>query len=103
MDMHQVDYRKDYFPHFDDPTDPFVKAMKAMGFKVDNITLPTDIAGITHQFRPGKKWFGNFLRRTGNDTSYDALEGFERYIHGISDVIYHTNDIQRLRGPLKHL
>ncbi len=93
-----VDYRKDYFPHFDDPQDPFVKAMKAMGFKVDNITLPTDIAGITHQFRPGKKWFGHFLRREGTHTTYDALEGFERYLYGISDVIYHTDDIQRLRA-----
>jgi hypothetical protein len=93
-----VDYRKDYFPHFDDPQDPFVKAMKAMGFKVDNITLPTDIAGITHYFRPGKKWFGHFLRREGTHTTYDALEGFERYLYGISDVIYHTDDIQRLRA-----
>ena len=93
-----VEYRKDYFPHFEDPTDPFVKAMKAMGFKVDNITLPTDVAGITHQFRPGKKWFGHFMRRVGDQTTFDALEGFERYLHGISDVIYHTGDIQRLRA-----
>ena len=93
-----VEYRKDYFPHFEDPQDPFAKAMKQLGFKVDNITLPTDIAGITHQFRPGKKWFGNFLRREGANTTYDALEGFERYLYGISDVIYHTYDIQRLRA-----
>jgi hypothetical protein len=93
-----VDYRKDYFPHFEEPTDPFVVAMKNLGFRVDNMELPTDIAGITHQFRPGKKWFGNFLRREGQRTTYDALQGFERYIHGIKDVIFHTYDIQRLRA-----
>jgi len=93
-----VEYRKDYFPHFEDPEDPFVNAMKKLGFKVDNMELPTDIAGITHYFRPGKKWFGNFLRREGDKTTYDALEGFERYINGVSDVIYHTYDIQRLRA-----
>jgi hypothetical protein len=93
-----VKYRKDYFPHFESPTDPFVVAMKQLGFQVDNMELPTDIAGITHQFRPGKKWFGHFLQRTGNNTTYDALEGFERYIYGIKDVIYHTYDIQRLRA-----
>jgi hypothetical protein len=93
-----VEYRKNYAPHFENPKDPIVMALKSMGFKVDDMTLPTDIAGLTHTFRPGKKWFGNFLRREGTKTDYDALEGFDRYLEGISDVIYHTDDIQRLRA-----
>lgn len=85
---------KDYFPHFtgDDPL------MKALGIKLDLVDLPTDINGLTHQFKPGKNWFGNFLHRTGDQTTFDAVQGFDRYIQGISKVIFHTDDIQRLRS-----
>ncbi|MBQ4049999.1 MAG: hypothetical protein IJD13_00065, partial [Oscillospiraceae bacterium] len=31
-------------------------------------------------------------------TKYDALEGFDRYIESISNVIWHTDDIQNLRS-----
>ena len=88
-----------YFPHFegDDPV------MKALGIKLDVQDLPTDINGLTHQFRPGKTWFGNFLRRTGDRTTYDAVQGFDRYVEGISRVIYHTDDIQRLRTFTREL
>jgi hypothetical protein len=93
-----VQYRKDYFPHFEDTNDPFLQSMKTLGFRVDNLELPTNIAGITHQFRPGKKWFGFFQKRTADQTTYDALQGYDRYIQGIKDVIFHTYDIQRLRA-----
>ncbi len=95
-----VDYRADYFPHFEeDSTDNLLgKIGRLIGFDVNTKELPTDIAGITHIFKPGKKWVGNFLRRTSDSTVYDAVEGFDRYIEGVSDVIHHTEDIQRLRA-----
>lgn len=95
-----VDYRKDYFPHFqEDAADNMLgKLGKLVGLDVNTKELPTDIAGLTHTFKPGKKWVGNFLQRTTDETEYDAVEGFDRYIEGVSDVIHHTNDIQRLRA-----
>jgi hypothetical protein len=31
-------------------------------------------------------------------TDFDAVKGFDRYIEGVADVIFHTEDIQRLRA-----
>lgn len=93
-----MESRKDYFPHFTDQGGgTFVeKAMNFLGLgKVDE--LPTDIAGMTHTFRPGKKWFGNMLQRKGGATDYDAIKGFDRYLNGAADVIYQTDNIQNLR------
>ena len=93
-----MESRKDYFPHFTDQGGgTFVeKAMNFLGLgKVDE--LPTDIAGMTHTFRPGKKWFGNLLQRKGGATDYDAIKGFDRYLNGAADVIYQTDNIQNLR------
>ena len=41
---------------------------------------------------------GNELERKGFETAYDALEGFDRYIEGVADVIHQTDNIQRLRA-----
>lgn len=84
---------QNYFPHFngDDPV------LKALGINLDVADLPTDINGLTHKFRPGKNWVANFMHRTGDKTTYDAVQGFDKYIESVSKVIYHTDDIQRLR------
>ena len=95
-----IEFRKDYFPHFteDRPDGILAKIGQALGIDVKKDELPTDIAGLTHTFRPGKKWFGHALQRTGKATEYDAVKGFDLYLEGISDVIYHTEDIQKLRA-----
>lgn len=93
-----VPKRKNYFPHFNKPGDPVSKALSAMGISIETSMLPTDIAGLTYTFKPGKKYFGNFNQRYGKNTTFDAVEGFDRYIDGIRDVIFHTDDIQRLRA-----
>lgn len=95
-----IEFRKDYFPHFseDKPDGMLAKIGHYLGIDVAKDELPTDIAGLTHTFRPGKKWFGNALQRTGKATEYNAVKGFDLYIEGISDVIYHTEDIQKLRA-----
>jgi len=95
-----VEYRKDYFPHFTDdkPDNLLNKIGRLVGIDVDTKELPMDIAGLTHTFKPGKRWVGNFLQRTSDVTEYDAVQGFDRYIEGVSDVIHHTEDIQRLRA-----
>lgn len=95
-----IGYIEGYFPHmnFDDPTDLMGTAMKKMGFDFASKELPMDIAGRTETFRPGKKWSGNLLKREGTQTDYDALRAFDQYIENVSDVIYHTDNIKRLRA-----
>ena len=89
-----------YFPHYfeDKPDTVLEKIGDLVGIDIMRKELPTDIAGMTHTFKPGKRWVGNFQKRTGNATEYDALKGFDRYIGGVADVIFHTDDIQKLRA-----
>lgn len=95
-----IGYIDGYFPHmnFDDPNSGFEKAASLLGYDLASKELPMDIAGRTEDFRPGKKWFGNALKREGTKTDYDALRAFDQYIDGIGDVIYHTDNIQNLRA-----
>ena len=96
-----VEYRKDYFPHFtEEKADTLLgKAAKLLGINITNREeLPTDIAGQTYQFKPGKTWFSNILQRVTDVTDYDVLKGFDKYIRGATDLIYHTGDIQNLRA-----
>lgn len=95
-----IEYRKGYFPHFveEKPETKLGKALEKIGFKIKKDNLPTDIAGITDTFRPGKTWLRNSQRRIGKYTDYNALKGFDEYIRGVADVIYHTEDIQKLRA-----
>lgn len=93
-------YLKDYAPHFtlDAPQNMLQRIRFALGLGKDStLTLRTDLAGITDEFRPGKKWFGNLLHREGEITDYDAVAGFERYINTAGDVIFLTDSVQNLR------
>lgn len=95
-----VDYRKGYFPHFiEDKAESVVgKLAEKLGWKIKKDSLPTDIAGITDTFKPGKAWTSFSQQRTGDATDYNALKGYDNYIRGAMDVIYHTEDIQKLRA-----
>lgn len=96
----KVEYRQNYFPHFigREYDSEGQKIAKAFGFNLTNMELPTDIAGLTSAFRPGKTWFANALERMGVKTEFDLYGGFDSYIRGATDVIFHTDDIQRLRA-----
>ncbi len=94
-------YRKDYFPHFDETAEAgsiLALAAKLTGVDVSDATLPTNLAGITEGFKPGKPWMRNLNERKGTRTSYDALEGLQKYLTAATNVIYHTDNIQRLRA-----
>lgn len=95
-----VEYRKGYFPHFiEDKAESVIgKMAEKLGWRIKKDTLPTDIAGITDTFKPGKAWTSFSQQRTGDATDYNALKGFDNYIRGAMDVIYHTEDIQKLRA-----
>ncbi len=95
-----VNYRSGYFPHFQpgDGDGLLAHFGKAMGIDLSVTALPTTINGLTHTFKPGIQWFGNAQERLGFNTVYDAVEGFDKYIEGISSVIYQTENIQKLRA-----
>lgn len=94
-----IPYRKGYFPHFEDeaPDSIFQGFKKAFGIETEVTSLPTTINGQTAMFRPGKTYFGNALERQGFNTTYDSVKGFDKYVNGIADIIYQTDNIQRLR------
>ena len=95
-----VNYRSGYFPHFQPGNGDGILAQfgRALGITTEVSALPTTINGLTHNFRPGIRWLGNAEKRLGFNTVYDAVEGFDRYIEGVSDVIHQTDNIQRLRA-----
>ena len=95
-----IEYRSGYFPHFQSAEEGSLldKLAKGLGITPEVTTLPTTINGMTHAFKPGIRWFGNAQHRTGFDTTYDAVEGFDKYINSAADIIHHTDDIQRLRA-----
>lgn len=95
-----INYRSGYFPHFQPGEGDGILSQfgRALGIDTQVTALPTTINGLTHTFRPGITWFGNAQERLGFNTVYDAVEGFDRYIEGVSDVITQTDNIQRLRA-----
>ena len=91
--------RADYFPHFSTKKGLAATVQEMLGFNPNNPdAIPEDIAGLTHEFRPGKKWFSHAQQRNTDATDFDALGGFDRYLEGIKDIIYHTDDIQNVRA-----
>lgn len=99
--MEPVRARKNYAPHFvkDKPDTMLGRIRFALGLGKDSsVNIGTDIAGITDDFKPGKKWFGNLLQREGELTDYDAVAGFDRYIETAGDVIFLTDSVQQLRS-----
>lgn len=91
--------RENYFPHFEEIDGILAK----FGMDMTNHTLPTDINGMTQNFKPTKNFFANAMRRKGDKTDYGAMQGFDRYIEGASNLIHHTKNIGNLRGLEKDI
>lgn len=100
-----IGYIEGYFPHakFNDPKDPLQKTASLFGIDLTDSELPMDIAGRTEDFKPRTPWSGNVLQRKGKATDYDALRIFDQYIEGISNIIYHTDDISNVRALSDHM
>lgn len=85
---------RDYFPHIRKPDTIWQK----LGIPIEEELLPTSINGLTDTFTPGRtKKSVHELRREGDRTDFDAIFGFEEYLEPMSNVIFHTDDIQRHR------
>ena len=96
---------KNYFPHFfENKTDTTLgKIASYFGIDLANQDLPTEIAGKTDTFKPGRTWDANIQKRRTNKTDYNALEAMEKYISGATDLIYTTQDIQKIREYSRQL
>lgn len=100
-----IGFIKGYAPHMQgaDTQNRLMQAMQALGVKSDAMQLPTSITGKTADYKPGKRWVPYFHERIGDKTDYDVAKGFESYVSYVADVIYHTDDIARIRGAEKYL
>ena len=98
--LKEIEYRKGYFPHFTEEHGNTIigRMAEKLGWKFNTKNLPTDIAGQTEFFTPQKKWTTFQQRRTGDITEYNALKGYDNYLRGAMNLIYHTEDIQKLRA-----
>lgn len=89
-----VPKRQDYFHHFQDIEAKF----NQIGVALKANDLPTDINGLSADFKPGRTFFNATLERTGDKTSVDAITGIDKYLEGFSNQLYQTDNIQRLRA-----
>ena len=93
-----IGFIKNYAPHMQEKQmTELTEILKRFGLTDEVFELPTEIAGRTKDFKPGKKWNPFHQRRTGKNTVYDAVAGYDRYVRYMSEMFYHTDDIQKLR------
>ena len=94
-----IGFIKGYAPHIQPENNQNLlnKSLQAMGINTDVTRLPSSIAGLTADYRPNKRWNPYFLQRTSDITQYDIATAFESYVDYMSDVLYHTDDIMRVR------
>ena len=98
-----IGFQKNYMPRLQKEADVSAlrERLNALGIETEEVTeLPAEIAGRTETFKPGKKYNPFFEHRTSKENKnvqYDALGGFDSYITYLSEVLYHTDDIQKLR------
>ena len=98
-----IGFQKNYMPRLQKEADVSAlrERLNALGIETEEVTeLPAEIAGRTETFKPGKKYNPFFEHRTSKEdknVQYDALGGLDSYITYLSEVLYHTDDIQKLR------
>ncbi|WP_292920131.1 hypothetical protein [Oscillibacter sp. CAG:155] len=100
-----IGFIKGYAPHMqgEDTQNKLLSALRSMGVNTDAMVLPTSISGLTASYKPGKRWNPYFQSRRGTSTDYDAAAGYESYVGYLADILYHTDDIARLRGLSRYL
>lgn len=94
-----VPKRADYFRHFNDIN----QFTNSFGFLRSESQLPTEIAGMSHAFKPGKPFSTAELHRVGNMTSFDAIGGMDNYLDSVSKQMFHIDSVQRGRALEKYI
>ena len=94
----EIGFIENYAPHMQpDSVKEQARIFDRLGFGEEVSGIPTEIAGRTRDFKPGKKYNPFFQERKGVNAKADAVESFNSYINYLSEVFYHTDDIQKLR------
>ncbi len=95
-----IGFVKGYTPHMqsEESLGALTKALQLLGGTEDVSSLPVDIAGLTQDFKPGKKYDPYFLQRTGVLSSYDIQAAFDSYLDYLGQVFFRTDDIMRVRA-----
>lgn len=96
MGLKEMGYKEGYFPHFTDTKQGWLA--KLFNWKTIDTEIPTDIAGMTEEFNPVRTYQSFDKRRKSDETDYNFLKGFDTYVHGALDWIYHIEDIQKRRA-----
>lgn len=101
-----IGFIKGYAPHYQPEAESgkLERALKAIGVDLGAEVgkLPASIAGLTAEFKPNKRYNPFFQHRNGRKTDIDIQKGFEKYVDYLSDILYHTDDIMRVRAASKY-
>ena len=99
-----IGFIRGYAPHLQPETNQnlLMRALGTMGINTNVTTLPSSIAGLTTYFKPNKRWNPYFLTRHTDVTQYDIASAFQSYVDYMSDVLYHTDDIMRVRNAANY-
>jgi hypothetical protein len=65
--------------------------------------IPTELAGLTEFFRPGKPFSTAELQRLGGRYTESAIRGMDNYLDSISKQIFHIDSVQRGRMIEKYI
>ena len=102
-----IGFIRGYAPHLQSRENQNLlsSALERMGLNKEASTLPASIAGLTKNFRPNMRWNQFFQHRNsqGENVEPDIEAGFESYVDSMSDVLYHTDDIMRVRALVRYL
>lgn len=100
----EIPRRDNYFLHFRAMNDTFSRL--GVPFNPDTIKandLPTNLAGMTADLKPGQPFFASSKQRKGFRTTYSLLGGMERYLTASKNQIFHIDDIQNFRAMRQYL
>ena len=94
-----IGYIKGYAPHMQPEENQSLlqKAFASLGINEEVSQLPASIAGMTTFFKPNKRWNPYFLQRTGDTAEYDIVKAYQSYVDYMADILYHTDDVMRIR------
>lgn len=101
-----IGFIKGYAPHMqtEDTQNLLHKTLEKLGINTEIVkSLPASIAGNTADRKPNMRYDPYFQTRTSDLTEYHMTKGYESYVNFLSDVLYHTDDIMRLRRVSNYL
>lgn len=99
FDYEAIPKRPDYFRHFREIND----IIGQFGLIFRRQELPTEIAGVTDIFKPGKPFSTAELKRLGTATDISAAKGMNNYLDSISKQMFHIDSVQRARGLERYI